>query len=91
MEASSYDGVLKFAAKMVLYQPIRAVISTFLANLMRADFADGSTAMAIFGLSTFLAKPLAEKPSCGIIRPFRRQKQSSTIMTNLSMSELHDS
>ena len=76
---------------MVLYQPRRAVISTFLANLMQADFADGSTAITIFGLSPFLAKALAEKPSCGIIRPFRRQKQSSSVMTNLNMSELHDS
>ena len=57
MEASSYDGVLKFATKTVLYQPRRAVISTFLANLMLADFADDSIVIANFGLSTFLAKP----------------------------------
>ena len=40
-EVSTYDGVLKFATKMALYQPRRAVIATVLANFMPADFAEG--------------------------------------------------
>ena len=57
--ALTYDGILKFATKITLYQPRSAINATFLANLMQADFAEGSNAIAISDLSPFLAKPLA--------------------------------
>ena len=43
---------------MALYQPRRAVIATVLANLLQAEFAEGSSTIAIifFSLSLFLAK-----------------------------------
>ena len=88
---STYDGVLIFATKMALYKPRRAVIATVVANFMQADFAEGSTAIAIFGLSPLLGEPLAERQSRTIIRSFKRQKLSSTIMSNLNMFKLHNS
>lgn len=37
---STFDGVLKFATKMALYQPRRTVTATVLANLIQDDFAE---------------------------------------------------
>lgn len=80
---------------MALYQPRRAVIATVLANLMQAEFAEGSTTIAIisFSLSLFLAKLccMTEKLSCTIIYSFKWQKLSSAIMSSLNMSKLNDS
>lgn len=81
------DGVLKFTTKMARYQPRRAVIAT----VMHADFAECSTAISIFGSSPLLAKLLVENLSCTIIRSFKQQKLSSTILKNLNMSKLRDS
>ena len=44
---------------MARYQPRRAVIATAKSNLMQTNFTEGSTAIATFDLSPFLAKPLA--------------------------------
>ena len=45
---------------MALYQPRRAVIVTVLANVIQADFAEGSIAMA-FPVSTSFGKTAGRK------------------------------